>query len=222
MALRRTALAGFARLGDTPGVLQGAFGASASLLLRTVVPVAALLGALAPDLVTTLYGPGWQDAVAPLRCLVGLSVLRLLFGLATDVLTALGRTAALPLVQAWWWLVLVVAMPLAAHRFGLRGVASTEIAAALLLAAPCYATALRRAGIPLVGLGRRVTRDLAPSVALVAGAVLAQRVLPTPTARLAGGLVLGGAAYGLALGTTRARRRSGEATLATILRQSRK
>lgn len=146
-AMRRSAIAGFARLQHDPPALQRAFVSAIQLLWTITIPMAVLIGFLAEDVLATLYGKKWLVGTVALQFLAAISVIRLTYQLCTDVLAAMGRSTAVFMVQFAWFAALVPSMFWGARNYGLAGVGATQAAASLLVALPLLLWRLRSVGL---------------------------------------------------------------------------
>jgi PST family polysaccharide transporter len=171
-AIRYVALPSFARLAEEgSAAVESGVRRAVPLLGAIVLPIAALLGTLAPALVGFLYEPHWLPAAQVLRFLAVVMAVRMLNILITDILAALGRTRATMWVNLCWAVALVPALLVGARHGGIQGAAVAHAAIALVLALPMLGLALHRAGVPprlfAAGLAR-------PALgAVVAGASMA-------------------------------------------------
>lgn len=191
-AIRYVSVAGFSRLseGDDHALAVGVQ-RSMSMLVTVVAPITALTVALAGPLIAFLYGAQWSPSAPVLRFLVVFTLVRIVTGLAMDILMGAGATRATLWVQVGWAVALIPALWAATHLDGIRGAALAHAAIAVLVALPLAALALRRAGVDVARVVPGMIRPLA--AALLAGvvAVVAARLTgPHPVALL----VAGGAA----------------------------
>ncbi|WP_175539547.1 oligosaccharide flippase family protein [Nocardioides exalbidus] len=166
--LRSVAPAVFSRLQRDITALERSF----TLLLKVVAIVAlpvCLVGAsAADDVVTFVYGREWAPAADVFALLVLVASLRIFFELSYDLLVVLRRTASLLLVQALWLAVLAPVVVVAARREGMVGVASAELAVALVAILPCYLVLLRRAGLKVAPFAAAVRVPLLVAVGAAA------------------------------------------------------
>jgi O-antigen/teichoic acid export membrane protein len=164
-AVRFVSLPGFARLSERgEDDLSAGVASSLSLLFLAMMPIAALLAALAPPLVEFLYGATWLPAAAPLRFLMILMVVRMGAGLCMDILMSTGVTRLTLVVNAGWLAVAVPALWLATRAGGAEGTAIAQAAVGVLVAVPLVAVALHRVGVRVGALGRRMVRPLLAGV----------------------------------------------------------
>jgi O-antigen/teichoic acid export membrane protein len=170
-AVRFVSLPGFARLSerDENSLSQGVAD-SIALLFLAVMPIAALIAVLAGPLVFFLYGATWMPAVAPLRFLMILMIVRMVTGLCQDILTSTGATRWTLLVNVGWLIFCAPALWLATKADGAVGTALAQGVVGVLVAFPLMAFALHRVGVRIAPLARKLIRPLLAGVlaALVA------------------------------------------------------
>lgn len=193
--MRRSAVAGFARLSSDPSGLERGFTQSLRLLLTATLPMALLIGVLAREVLEVLYGGQWLVAVTPLQFLAGISVLRLVFSLAMGLQLAVGRPVAVLVAQAVWWVALTAAMVWGATRHGLVGVGAAQALCGLCVALPVLVAQLHRVGIRLAALARLSVRPLVGGAALVVACVAARSPFEPPVLRLLAGGTIGLVVY---------------------------
>ncbi|MEU4572371.1 oligosaccharide flippase family protein [Nonomuraea sp. ATR24] len=190
-AVRYVALPSFSRLAEEgresmeAGVRQ-----AVPLLGAIVLPIAVLMGTLAPALVGLLYEPRWLPAAGVLQFLAVVMAVRMLTLLITDILAGLGATRSMMWVNLGWALALVPALLVGARAGGIQGAAVAHAVIAVTVALPLLGITLRRSRVPL----RLVVYGLARPMlgAGVAAAVMAglSLVVEGPFAQLC---VAGGA-----------------------------
>jgi PST family polysaccharide transporter len=149
-AVRYVSIPGFSRLAehDSQALALGVR-RSVPLLVTAVLPIAAVMATLAPQLVDFLYGDKWGPSAVALRYLTVLMVVRMLTSLAFDILTGLGATRSTVWLNAGWAVALVPALWFGTHLDGIRGAAIAHGVVAVLVALPLAVLALRRAGVSL-------------------------------------------------------------------------
>ncbi|NUT21817.1 MAG: oligosaccharide flippase family protein [Hamadaea sp.] len=160
-AIRYVALPSFARLSekDSDSLSQGVQRVI-PLMVLGLVPIAVLVAVLAAPMVTLLYGARWLPATGPLRFLMILMVVRMLTGIAMDVLMSTGATRWTLLINVGWTAALLPALWLGTQLDGGRGVAVAEAAVGVAVAIPLTVMALRRAGVRLDPIPRSLVRPL--------------------------------------------------------------
>lgn len=182
-AVRYVALPSFSRLAEEDEAsLSLGVQRAVPLLFSIVVPVAVLMGTLAPAVVVFLYGARWAPAAEVLRFLAILMVVRMLTALAFDILAAMGATRATVWLNLGWAVALIPALMVGARVDGIRGAAIGHAVVAVLVALPLATLALHRAGVVLAPIAAALVRPLL-------GGVLAAAVM-TVLARTVGGVPL--------------------------------
>lgn len=186
-AVRYVALPGFSRLAEADrdslsrGVQQ-----AVPLLVSVVLPIAVLLGTLAPAVVVFLYGERWRPSAEVLTFLAIVMVVRMLTALAFDILAAMGATRSTMWLNLGWAVALVPALMAGARLGGIRGAAIAHATIGLLIALPLAALALHRAGVVLAPIAAAVARPLlGGALSAVVTAGLAQLTHGAPFVQLA-------------------------------------
>jgi PST family polysaccharide transporter len=173
-AIRFVALPGFARLSEKdPETLSKGVQRVIPLLFLCLVPIAVLVAVLAEPTLAVLYGAKWLPSAGPLRFLMILMIVRMLTGIAMDILMSTGATRWTLLINIGWCAVLVPALWLGTQLDGGRGAAIAEAAVGLAVAMPLAVVALHRANVRLAPIARRLVR---PGVAGVFAGVTALAV----------------------------------------------
>lgn len=116
------------RVQDDEVRLRGAYDRSMTLLALMVLPVSALTIVLAPEIVLTLLGPGWEGAVPPLRVLA----IAMYFRIAYMVCMTVARSRGAVYRVAWrsaGYAAMVVLGAAVGQLWGLEGVAWGVLAA---------------------------------------------------------------------------------------------
>lgn len=170
-AVRYVSISGFSRLAEQkPESLSLGVQRSLPVLVSVVLPLAVLMGVLAPALVVFLYGDDWAPAAAALRFLAVVTVARVLTSLTFDILTSLGATRSTVWLNVVWAMALVPALVVGARLDGGRGAAIAHAIVAVLVAIPLAVLALHRGGVNL--------RPTVPALARpLFGAVLAAGIM---------------------------------------------
>ncbi|MFF0309423.1 oligosaccharide flippase family protein [Streptosporangium sp. NPDC004379] len=191
-AIRYVALPGFSRLAeeDRESLSRGV-GRAVPLLVSVVLPIAVVLGTLAPSVVVLLYGERWAPAAEVLRFLAILMVVRMLAALAVDILAAMGATRSTVWLNLGWAVVLVPALMAGARLDGIRGAAVAHAAVALLVALPLTALVLHRAGVAIAPIASALVRPLLSGA--LAAAVMTALAHVTPDVPFVRLCVAGGA-----------------------------
>jgi PST family polysaccharide transporter len=137
VAVARVSVPAFARLQHDRPALQRAYDRSSLVLLGVTLPTCLLLAVFADPLVRFVYGDKWTPAVAVLRLLAGLGLLRVLYQYWADVLVAVGAGRRTLVSQVCWLLALVPALVLGV-QWGLTGVGVAHLVVALAVVGPVY------------------------------------------------------------------------------------
>lgn len=182
VAIARVSFAGYSALRHDPERLDRSFAHSVAVALSCTVPLVAILGAVAADLVELVYGRRWEAAVAPLRWLVIVGGIRVLLAMAGEVIAVVGHVRAVFWIRMVWLLLLPPALAYGARRDGLRGVGIAHVVVAAGVITPLFLWQLRVAGLSLRRLADAAVR---PTLAGVAGVVSMRLAAP-----LIGGVLL--------------------------------
>ncbi|TQS27780.1 oligosaccharide flippase family protein [Microbispora sp. KK1-11] len=176
-AIRYVSIAGFSRLaeGDQESLAEGVR-RSVPLLVAFVLPVAVVMATLAHAIIITLYGTQWNMAAGVLRFLAVLMVVRMLTGLAFDILTSVGATRATVWLNAGWAVALVAALLVGIGLDGIRGAAIAHAVVGLVVALPLAVWALQRSGVNLRPVLPALVRPLAGAAAAAVVILLVSRV----------------------------------------------
>jgi len=171
--------------------MADAYERAIGLIITATIPLAVLLAALATSVIRFLYGAKWLPAATPLRFLLVLAVGRVVIQTTLDFIAADGAPMSILKVQVAWLLMLIPALTIGAHRYGIAGVGVGHMVVVVVWVVPLLAIVLRRRCE--VDLGR-VARQFVRPVLAAAGALvileLTLRVVSDPTLQL----FLGGAA----------------------------
>lgn len=185
-AIRYVSVAGFSRLSEHDDeALSAGVQRTMPLLVLVVAPIVALTSVLAVPLVALLYGGAWAPAGPVLRILVGLTLVRMVTGLAMDALMGAGATRASLWVNVGWAVALIPALWAATELDGIRGAAFAQTGIGLLVAVPLAALALRRARVDLAPIGPALVRPLlAAGLAAAVTIAVARFAGPQPLVQL--------------------------------------
>ncbi len=191
------------RIQDAPERLSRAYVRGSALLSMAVVPVAVVILVLAPEVVRVLYGPGWEEVVAPLQVLSLGMYARTTFALTNSLTRACGAVYRAGWREGVYALVVVIGTIIGAEH-GLVWVATALVCALaiqnVLMAQLCLSltglslSALLRAHVPAACLG-------VVSIGVAVGAAWALR-----SAGLPAFVVLAGAGTAVLLGCAAAAR----------------
>lgn len=176
-ALRRVSLPTFAAHQHDDAALSRSVLGTVQIVGALAALPCMLLAALAPWMISAVYGRQWLPAASPLVYLAVLGWVRVLTELGWDALIATGRTRRVLVLQCCWTLTLVPALILGANVDGIRGVAIAHAAIATVIVIPAFALALRRLGTRVPELIRRTARPIVAAFIIgVATAALAFRI----------------------------------------------
>ena len=138
------------------------------------MPVAVGILVAAEPIVVGIFGRRWEPAVTPLRILAVYGLIRSFSSTTGPVIQAAGRPQLIFVINVWHTVVIAVALVLLTPPFGLAGVATAQVAAAVASLVPACYWALRildlRLSDLLADIGRPATCSL-PVAAVVAGVV---------------------------------------------------
>ena len=174
----------FSRVKHDPDLLKEAMAGALRAVSLTVMPMCAIMLALASPLVLTVYGEKWAASANVLEILAIYGVVFIVCLLFANMLAGLGRTKFLFVLQLIWIGTLVPAMVLGVHKDGILGAAYAHVAVIVPIVLPCYLFALKRVtGVSFAALGRAATPALlASSAAALAARGVASQFNSPPTA----------------------------------------
>jgi lipopolysaccharide exporter len=186
----------FSRVKHDPGLLQNAMAAGVRGVSLVAMPMCGITIALARPIVLTLYGARWAAAANVLVILSLYGAVFIICLLFANMLTALGRTKFLLILQLIWIGTLVPAMALGVHKDGIVGAAYAHIAVIIPIVLPSYLLALKRVtGVRFTALGRAALPAVLASSAAGLAARGAASPFSSPLAQLLAGLAAGGVIY---------------------------
>jgi O-antigen/teichoic acid export membrane protein len=177
--LRSVAPAVFSRLQHDPEQMNRTFGDVLKLLAAVSLPVCLLLAGAAGPIIRFVYGAQWAPAASVLMFLGLLAAARIFFELSYDFLVVRGASHWILIVQGGWLAVLVPALILGARWDGLRGIAIAQAVVAVAVVLPAYALLLRRSGITVTGLLRKIWLAVLVSLVVGAAALLISQEIPS-------------------------------------------
>ena len=194
-AIARVAFAGFSRLVEDRDRLRAAFPRSIGVALAVLVPLVIVLGILAPEVITLVYGERWAEAAVPLRFLVVLGGGRILFDLLLDLSIADGRSVTALVVRTAWLVALVPTMAVGAATAGLKGVGIAHLAVGCLVVLPLLLRDARRSGLSPRDLGQYAGRPIVAGLVSTAAMLLTLPLVAGDFARLVVVGAVGGVSY---------------------------
>jgi lipopolysaccharide exporter len=194
--INNVSMPAFSRVKHDPALLKSAMVAGLRGVCLIALPMCAMTLALARPLVLTFYGEKWAasaDVLVILSIYGAVFIACLLFA---NMLTALGQTKFLLLLQLIWISALVPAMALGVHKDGIVGAAYAHVAVIAPIVLPSYLLILKRfTGVRFAALGRAVLPPLLASAAAALAAHGVASQLNNPLAQLIAGLAAGGLVY---------------------------
>jgi lipopolysaccharide exporter len=193
--LTMVAMPAFSRVKHDSELLLAAMADGVRAVMLVAAPMCTLVIVLARPIVLTLYGARWEGAVNPLRILSLYGLISVLCVLFANMLTALGKTRVILVVQLIWLAALVPAMAIGVHEDGIVGAASAHIAIVAPVVLPCYLFALRReTRVKLISLAKAgtppvIAASIAAAVTLLVMSILKNQQVELFVGGAAGGLV---------------------------------
>lgn len=194
--LNGVTLATLSRVKESVAELRMHLSVALSALAAASFLVSALCAALSVPLVTLLYGAPWAPAAAPLAVLAVFGSVRVVIGLFSDLLVALGCTRRLLGLQVLWLAVLVPSMIVCVGKWGVVGAAAAHVGVALLIILPVNVAAVSRGtGLGTRWIGQAVAVPLAGSILAFGAAWFVSSRFEQPLIGCAAGALAGLAAY---------------------------
>jgi PST family polysaccharide transporter len=199
--INNVSMPAFSRVKHDPVLLKKAMVTALRGVCLIVMPMCAMMIALARPLVLTLYGAKWAAAVDVLAILAIYSIVSMVCLLFANMLTSFGQTKFLFFLQLIWIGTLVPAMVLGVHKDGIVGAAYAHVAVIVPIVLPSYLLVLKRVtGVRLTALGRATLLPLLASSASAIAARAAASPFSSPLAQLIVGLAAGGFTYVICAG----------------------
>jgi PST family polysaccharide transporter len=192
---RRISLPLFARLHNGETDVSSAFVPVFVMLMLVTLPACLMLAVFAEPIVRTVYGDQWAPSAGVLPWLTVLAVARVLGELVYDFMVALGSARTNLVVQTVWFAALLVALPVAVHVDGIRGVAIAHAGVVLLVVLPAYAIALRRAGVSLRAVAVRIARPVVGAIGAAAAGTTVIALVGDSLVQIVAGCALVGLVY---------------------------
>lgn len=177
--LRSVAPAAFSRLQhDLPGMI-GALKATIGLLARLTIPICLIVAGSAVPIVTFIYGSNWTESATVLPWLAVMAIFRIFFELSYDFIVVLGRSFSILVIQLVWVCVLIPALVIGAHLWGLPGLAAMQAAVAGLIVVPMYLIQFNRLGLRARDVGSRLWLPLLVGVLAGSLSLFVSRIVAT-------------------------------------------
>jgi lipopolysaccharide exporter len=186
----------FSRVKHDGDLLKDSITSAVRVISLVIMPISALIVALARPIILVLYGAKWAasaDVLSVLSIYGAISIMCVLFA---NIIAALGRARFLLAIQVFWLAALVPAMALGVGLHGIMGAAVAHIAVIGPLVLPSYLLALKRtAGVRFMTLAGAMV----PALVVALAAALAARGVASqftgPLTQLVMGLAVGGLIY---------------------------
>jgi lipopolysaccharide exporter len=199
--INNVSMPAFSRVKHDPALLKKAMATALRSVCLIVMPMCAMMLALARPLILTLYGAKWAASADVLAILSIYGVASMVCLLFANMLTSFGRTKSLFILQLIWIGTLVPAMVLGVRKDGIIGAAYAHIAVIVPIVLPSYLLALKRVtGVRLRALGKAALPPFLASSAAALAARAAASQLHSPLAQLIAGLAAGGVVYVIGAG----------------------
>jgi PST family polysaccharide transporter len=194
--INNVSMPAFSRVKHDPALLTSAMAAGLRGVCLIALPMCAMMMALARPLVLTFYGEKWAASANVLVILSLYGAVFIVCLLFANMLTALGQTKTLLVLQLIWISGLVPAMVLGVHKDGIVGAAYAHVAVIAPIVLPTYLLALKRpTGVRFTALGRAALPPVLAATAAALAAHGAAAQLNSPLAQLITGLAAGGLVY---------------------------
>jgi lipopolysaccharide exporter len=191
----------FSRVKHDPTLLRNAMAAALRGVCLVAMPMCAMMLVLARPIVLTVYGEKWAASADVLAILSAYGVVFIVCLLFANMLTGLGRSKPLLVLQLIWIGTLVPAMVLGVHRDGIVGAAYAHVAVIVPIVLPSYLIVLKRVtGVRLTALGKAALLPFLASSAAALAAWGAASQFASPLVQLITGLAAGGAVYVICAG----------------------
>jgi len=194
--INNVSMPAFSRVKHDSTLLKNAMATGLRGVCLIALPMCAMTMALARPLVLTFYGEKWvasADVLVVLSLYGAVFIVCLLFA---NMLSALGQTKMLFVLQLIWIGALVPAMVLGVHKDGIVGAAYAHVAVIAPIVLPSYLLALKRlTGVRFTALGRAALPPVLASAAAALAAHGAASQLDSSLAQLITGLAVGGLVY---------------------------
>jgi lipopolysaccharide exporter len=194
--INNVSMPAFSRVKHDPALLKSAMATGLRGVCLIALPMCAMTLALARPLVLTFYGEKWAASASVLVILSIYGAVFIVCLLFANMLTALGQTKFLLLLQLVWISALVPAMALGVQKDGIVGAAYAHVAVIAPIVLPSYLLVLKRfTGVRFAALGRAVLPPLLASAAAALAAHGVATQFNSPLVQLIAGLAAGGLVY---------------------------
>jgi O-antigen/teichoic acid export membrane protein len=128
------------------------------------------------ELIQTLLGPGWEDAIVPFQILALGVFFRTAYRFASSIIMATGHVFAMSVCQAVY-AVLVVLGAIIGSQWGIAGVAAATLAALLVFCLLLYGLAARVSGLSIRSLASAFVRPTLVFLVVLATSALSRSLL---------------------------------------------
>lgn len=196
--INNVAMPAFSRVRHDARLMQEAIADGLRAIILVVMPMCALIMALARPLILTLYGSKWSHSAAVLSALTLYAAVSIVCLLFSNILSSMGRTKLLFIIQVIWLGTLAPAMAIGVHEDGIVGAAYAHITVIIPLVLPCYLIAMKRTAGVRIGA---IVMAVFPALAAAGVAGLAARIAADLThgaaMELVVGLLAGGLSYSI-------------------------
>jgi tetratricopeptide (TPR) repeat protein len=194
--INNVSMPAFSRVKHDADLLKDAITGGLRALCLAVLPISALMIALARPIVLILYGPKWTASTNVLMVLSVYGAISIICILFANIIASVGRAGLLLIIQLVWFIALIPAMIIGVHYDGVVGAAIAHIVVIGPFILPIYILALKRTtGIRV----RAVVRVILPALLAASAAALGARVVASqfvnPLTQLVTGLMAGGLIY---------------------------
>lgn len=186
----------FSRVKHDAGLLKESIANSLRGVSLIVMPMCALTMVLARPLVLTLYGAKWAASAEVLSILSVYGAISVICTLFANIISGLGKTKILLVIQVIWLATLFPAMALGVHEDGIVGAAIAHVVIIVPIVLPCYLIFLRReTEVRMAALAKAVLPALLAALTAALAAEGAVSVFAKPAVQLITGLATGGLIY---------------------------
>ena len=201
LVINEVVLPAFAQLRDDLRSLPDRAAGALRLVGAVAIPISVLIFVLAKPLVLVVYGDKWAAAAQTLGLLGLFGTARILVGLLSNLMAALGHSRNVLAVQVSWLVALVPALIVGVHLDGIRGAAVAQEVVGFGFVVPLGLFLVSRCGAGSVpSLARGLAVPVLAGFVVGVAAYLVARLPSTEAARLLIGGTVGTAVYLLLFG----------------------